>query len=245
MKNQLKADSILGFINDRFKQKFEIDDTKSYYRKEFINNSLSTIDEVNKSFECVISTINIDRSADSVVPSGLDFSDFKNIPSVFRDHNYTLPVGRCDEITVYEDKVVAKVYLDANTEATKECFELVKSGVLKGVSIGFVPTSVVTPYDKNFETLCKTLKIDSKICKRIITSAKVYEFSLVGIPANPECTVKNFKPVENEVDIQKDVQIVEKPVEKRYFNVIKRADNEKIVSEIVQRAINKKFGRLY
>lgn len=123
--------------------------------------------EDSGTFEVVVSTADIDRSGESVDPSGMDFTLFKMNPIVLWGHDYyALPIGVCDSIEIIEGKIVAKgrfAPADANPFA-QQVRKLYDAKIVRATSIGFI----VKEMNGN-----------------IITKGELLEFSFVPVPANP------------------------------------------------------------
>lgn len=127
-------------------------------------------------FECVVSTADVDRYGEVVDQSGWDLSYFKTNPVVLWGHDYyALPIGICDSIEVVGGKLVAKgrfASAEANPLA-QQIRKLYDAGIVRATSVGFIV----------HETEGNT-----------ITKAELLEFSFVSIPANPHAlTVEEAK----------------------------------------------------
>lgn len=123
--------------------------------------------EDSGTFEVVVSTADMDRSGESVDPTGMDFTLFKMNPIVLWGHDYyALPIGVCDSIEIIEGKIVAKgrfAPADANPFA-QQVRKLYDAKIVRATSIGFI----VKEMNGN-----------------IITKGELLEFSFVPVPANP------------------------------------------------------------
>jgi len=197
----LKAESLVAFLNNKFKTDIEVKKDSLIERKEFIFNSIDTIDEVEGSVYCTISTEDVDRGGDMMIAAGMDINDFKKIPSVYVSHDYSLlPIAKCTEIHHLDKSIVAKIVFCREVPAIKNIWELVKSGTLKGVSIGFEALKVLQKGSKEFNSYIKECGImASEDLKRIIPAWKMYEFSVVSIPMNQNCYIKSLNDSNMEV----------------------------------------------
>ena len=203
-KLSVKASKLIPFLNLKNKTDVKFREDAVIERKEMIFNSVETVNDEDSTVWGTISSQNVDRTGDVVVAAGCDTSEFKNIPSVYVNHDYSLlPIAKCEEI-VHGDKCIkAKIKFITAVPAIRNIFELVKAGALKGISVGFDSNEVILRGTKMFEEMCKSLGMSDEIAKctkRIISKWKLYEFSIVSIPANADCFVKSLKDSKFEVD---------------------------------------------
>jgi len=122
----------------------------------------------------------VDRASDTIAVNGWNLGEFRKNPTVFFNHlSGELPIGRSPSVWIAGDKLKAAIKLApaaANPTADQVC-QLVGGRFLSAVSVGFIPTKwefakdSSRPYGINF--LEQTL----------------LEFSICGIPANPEATI--------------------------------------------------------
>jgi len=197
MKDIVRADNLVPFLNQKNKTDLKFRNEGIIERKEFLLNKVSTVDEEEGTVECIITTQDVDRVGDIVVSSGVDTSEFTKIPSVFVNHDYAqLPCGKCEELIHKDGSIHAKIKFVLSVPAVKDIFERVKAGVLRGISIGFDASEVILRGTKSFDDYCKSLKLgidDLERVRRIIPKWKLYEFSVCSIPANPSCTTKTLE----------------------------------------------------
>jgi phage head maturation protease len=94
-----------------------------------------------------------DRAGDIINQSGWDHKDFKKNPVALWAHNDSgFPIGTVEDIEVGEGKRGIPTlfqtikYLDADvSEEADKVWKLVNAGVIKAVSVGFMPTKVRVP----------------------------------------------------------------------------------------------------
>ncbi len=93
----------------------------------------------------VISTTNPDRAGDVIVPAGLRNADeYLRNPVVLWAHQRTLPpIGTCERLTIEPDRIVAETKFSESSPFARDVFALYAEGVLRGWSIGFVPSRTV------------------------------------------------------------------------------------------------------
>lgn len=141
---------------------------------------VKAFDEDKREIRGVASTISPDRSGDVVIPSGIKFK----LPlSLLWQHDHDKPVGIIHSATRTKDglEIVATIAkVDAPSQLAArldEAWESVKSGLVRGLSIGFIPKK----YAPN-----KTDGYD-------FTEIELTEISIVTIPANSEGTITQIK----------------------------------------------------
>ena len=202
MKDIVKCSSLIPFLNEKNHSDVKYQDDGIVLRKEAIVSSVESVTEDGTAV-CIITTQGTDRTGDVVISAGINTTEFQKIPAIFLNHDYSLlPVAKCLELIHEKNCIKAKIQFALNVPAVKNIFELVKAGVLKGVSIGFAANEVVMKGTKAFDDICKGLGIDKDTYERtyrIIKNWTMYEFSICSIPANSECYVKSLQNLGQEV----------------------------------------------
>lgn len=126
----------------------------------------------------IASTEKMDRDGEVIKQDGWDLSNFKKNPVILASHNYhEFPIGKATNIKVEDKRLVFKAVFSQATQKAIEAYQLVKEGILKSFSVGFIPRE----YDEKDRS--------------VITKAELLEISLVAVPANPQAivTAKEFK----------------------------------------------------
>ena len=133
----------------------------------------------------LITTDDVDRDNEVVLPDGLDLTDFRKSPTVFFNHEYDKPIGKA----LYVDRV--KSGLRAMTRYAKRpdpwdgpwlpdaLHSMAQEGIATGKSIGFIPLEM---REVNNEDLAR--RPDWKDAVNIIVRAIMFEFSVAPLPAN-------------------------------------------------------------
>src|SRR5262245_25425670 len=123
-------------------------------------------------FEYVLSDATLDRVGDVIEPAGWELDNFKKNPVALFSHNPDWPVGKWADVRVEKGRLLGRLeLLDPVTPLLRHVGEAVKAGVLRAVSVGFVPLED------------EPLK-GSNSGRRYMRSELV-EASLVSVPANP------------------------------------------------------------
>lgn len=118
-------------------------------------------------FECIISTADIDRQGESIQQDGWDLSFYLQNPIVLWAHDYSaLPIGVCESVSVVDGKLVAKGRFapESANPFAQQVRRLYDAGIVRATSVGFIV---------------------KKATGNIITEAQLLEFSFVPVPANP------------------------------------------------------------
>ncbi len=131
-------------------------------------------DEVEKSVTAYITTKDIDRDGDVVLPQGMNNKSFRKNPVVLFGHNKIgttmsdyFPVAKSLWEQVDENGIRAKIKFDTRSDA-QEVYRLMKEGFLNAFSVGFKPIEFVT----------------NKSGGNDYTKWELLEFSIVPIPSN-------------------------------------------------------------
>ena len=117
----------------------------------------------------VASSATPDRVGDRVFPKGMDLANFEKNPIVLFNHEHESPIGTARVWVEGEKLLMEPVFSDAS-ETARETAALVRQGVLKAVSIGFMPLEVEPNDSGGFD----------------ITKSELLEVSIVSVPMNPE-----------------------------------------------------------
>ena len=124
-----------------------------------------------------ISTPAVDRDGEIVLPSGLVRKNYGGM-TVFYNHDTNKPIAVSKWIKASGNRVLAKSRFSDKTEFARDCFALAQDGILNGYSIGATALQVGPPTALEVKTY--------GAAKRVYREWEPFEYSLVGIPANPE-----------------------------------------------------------
>lgn len=128
-----------------------------------------------------ISAACVDRDREVVVPAGCRKKNYAGM-TVFYDHDTTMPLASCQWVKSTGDKLLAKHRFTDKTELGREMFALVQDGVLRSYSIGFQPRE--RPSGPTGVELAA--HPEWKGATNVYRDYELLEYSLVGVPANPE-----------------------------------------------------------
>ena len=128
----------------------------------------------------IAATDQVARDGHVLEPSGINLSNYRRNPIVLWSHDPEQPVGACTAVAVEDGALAARIqFAPEGTSATAdEICSLVKSGIVKGVSIGFDPLEA-EPLDP---------ALGSRGGLRILSS-ELLEISLVSVGADTGAAV--------------------------------------------------------
>lgn len=157
-----------------------------------------------------ITTPAIDRYGDIVLPRGCQASLHKYLsnPLVFFAHRSSeLPIASCTDVQIFDNKIVAVAKFHEETDEARTIWRLRK--LLKATSIGFLPfkASIIgsnKDEEQELEERMKKRKEKTPDGEKVITfdpwcalrflEWEMLEWSVVPVPANPEC-VESFQKI--------------------------------------------------
>nr|DAI44226.1 MAG TPA: prohead protease [Caudoviricetes sp.] len=152
--------------------------------KLFTSKSVS-VNEKERTAQFIISDDQPDRM-DEIVEQSWDTENYKNNPIVLWGHNPSEPenvLGTSLGLETEKDKDVTRT--KSTVKFSEEglnpkadmVFNQIKAGILRTVSVGFIPKTFKTSEDK----------------KDILADNELLEFSIVPIPANPRAVMLAYK----------------------------------------------------
>lgn len=162
-------------------------DQYKFRRKDGVatTNEVSDSERTDVSF---VTTAAMDRDCEIVQPDGIDLTQYRLNPIVLWGHDQDRPVGKALWIDVFPEGVKAKTYyLPRSSKYVGEwlpdfVFDMVKGGVLKGKSIGFLPLEIVDPTPEQVAV--------NPALQMVITRSLLLEYSVVSVPSNPLAVVE-------------------------------------------------------
>lgn len=139
------------------------------------------IDPETKGVDITASDETVDRYGDVIVAAGWKLDNFAKNPVILIDHNYRVAaIVGSGEARIKGKKLKVRITHDAaaENEAAQMVSRLVESGLLRAVSVGFMPLKWESMRDKEGNwTGYKYLEQD------------LLEVSWVAVPANPNATL--------------------------------------------------------
>jgi phage head maturation protease len=156
--------------------------------KTKIFDAAITCDDAKREIVGIISTEAVDRDKEVLLMDGMIANNFQGNPVVYLNHKHdNFPVGKCLWIKASTSPagkpcLIAKTYITDKTQEGQDCFKLFQDGILNCFSVGFLPKTVSKPTREEI-----TQHPEWEKAERVIRSWELLEYSVAGIPANPEC----------------------------------------------------------
>ena len=144
--------------------------------KGFVSE-VKAVKDTNR-FNFTISTAGVDRDKDVIEVAGWNLDNYKKNPVVLFGHDYrSLPVGKSVSIKTSKKGLDSEVeFASADTYPFAETVrKMVAGGFLSAASVGFRPIKYAYNEDRR--------GVD-------IQESELLEWSIVPVPANPECLVQ-------------------------------------------------------
>ncbi|MBW1672151.1 MAG: HK97 family phage prohead protease [Deltaproteobacteria bacterium] len=156
---------------------------------------IKSVNESDRTARFIASDESIDRYGDIIVASGWDVTNFKENPQFLFGHkSHQLPIGRVSKTWQKGKNFMADVEFTplGMDDFADKCFNFLKAGFLKAVSVGFMPISREPIYDDEGRY------IGTKFLKQ-----ELLELSLVPIPANANAlqVAKGFNFSDKDLDL--------------------------------------------
>lgn len=132
-----------------------------------------------------ISTMAVDRDGEVLIPQGCDAGDFLKSPTVFYNHDYQQPIGRCEAIHRGATAIEAKTRFaerPANHGGpwlADTVLSLLQQRVISGFSVGFVPIEGRHPSRRDREVFGAAVRY-------VFSKWKLLEYSVAPLPANQD-----------------------------------------------------------
>ena len=147
---------------------------------------VKAVDDEARTITGIASTPTPDRYGDVVVPEGVKFK--LPIPLLWQ-HDHALPIGVINEAEVTAKGILIKATIpkpspDAPSQLVArlaEAWESIKTGLVRGLSIGFKPIDYTASPEGGLR----------------ITEWDLMEVSAVTVPANAECTIRLIKSIDS------------------------------------------------
>jgi phage head maturation protease len=184
--------------------------------KEYVCTGLPTVDMKNRTANFLINTSNTDRDGDILYSPGVILDNYIGTPGhenpiIFWNHDNDRPLAYSKTMTtsIFGINAVGKFSI---IDESQEKLQLIHDGVLRTCSVGFKPVKAIGRNSRDWNQWVKRLADEgfpiNKKTKRIVTEWELYEFSLVGIPSNPNALVRRIeKGYELSTDTQKELGV--------------------------------------
>ena len=150
--------------------------------------TIKGINDAARTVEHVITARVVDSEGDVVIPRGGRFDNYLKNPVVFFNHKSVTdpPIGKCLALDVSDDEIVATTKFAGDDQAHPQAetvWRLYRDGFLRAFSIGFAIEGIGSerlPGQRG----------------RTISKWELFEYSAVGVPANPAALLRAAKAYE-------------------------------------------------
>ena len=149
--------------------------------------SVKKLDPEKRQFEATITSERLDRDNEVLIAEGMDPSDFLKNPVIFWNHDYAKPVGKALDVNKRTMRVTSKAQIaqrpaDHQGEFFPDyVWALVDQDIIKGVSVGFIPSEWRDPTENDRRKFGDVRTIHSKW--------KLLEWSLAPLQCNVDAVV--------------------------------------------------------
>lgn len=203
MKTKLKLDSLMPVLSDSLRDSLkslesEIDGfniESAEVERRSVSSDKNEIADGERAAIKYISTRDVDRMGEVMVPSGASLKEYNKNPIVLWAHDYSMPpIGKSEWVKADEYGLKAKT-LYAKTDRAEEVWQLVKEGFVKTASIGFIRLEKTwkgqSGWDKLIEKYNGEWQTDLEKAGAWIITTKwaLLEYSDVPVPMNPNALV--------------------------------------------------------
>ena len=220
----------------------------------------STVErETDDAVYAKITTDSVDRDGEVLIPQGMNSQEFEKNPVLFYNHDYAQPIGTVEDLKREDKHITGKLKFAKRPDDYQGDFfpafveALVKQGVVKGVSVGFVAEQ----NGARHATKADRSNFGSRI-RRVFNKWKLLEVSIAPLPANQDALigavgkgivtplqVKSFL----NIDIADSYPVASinriKLRERHKVKVFERDSVTVTVNDMVEQRIAKIRGRLY
>ena len=202
-----------------------------------------------KGFAAVITAETLDRDGEVLIPQGMNSVEFEKNPTLFWNHDYAQPVGRCNGLKRKESTIVGDFTFAQRPDGYSGEFfpevaaALVGQGIVNAVSVGYVPEE---------GGVRRATEIDRKKygdrVHTVYSRWKLLEVSLAPLQANPDALITAVKKgMMSPVAAKKwfGIDAPKRTVVTVCVPSTKTAPRPIDVDEVVRREIARAKGRIY
>lgn len=162
------------------------------YRKKAALPSESELVHGERADISLVSVESVDRDGEVVLAKGMDVTLFGRNPIVTFAHNYSeLPVGKAAWVKKVKGGIKAKTQYSVKPVGWEgnwfpdAVFSMVQEGILKGKSVGFIPTYIRSPTKEEIAN-----NPTWKNASAIIETATLLEYAIAPVPVNQDALVQ-------------------------------------------------------
>lgn len=145
-------------------------------------------DPGDRTFTALASTADVDEDNEVLLSTGCDASRFLRSGSILYEHDRNKIIGRPLSVDRKTRAVLVRAEFAERPQnhvgawLADEVMGLVKTGSLRGVSVGFIPVEVRKP-------TAADVKLYGPTVERVVAKWKLLELSITPIPCNPNAVI--------------------------------------------------------
>lgn len=130
----------------------------------------------------------IDRMSERLDPVGIELEYYSKNSQLLAHHSYYHPIGQVEDITPEEDGIKFRAWIGDPEKAEltpmqKEIRSLVSQGILRTVSVGFIPKKIRAPLFDDQGNMTEPM---------VIEKWELLELSVVAVPCNQDSTFETL-----------------------------------------------------
>ena len=201
-----------------------------------------------------LTTDSVDRDGEVLVPQGMNAKDYEKNPVLFYNHEYDQPIGKVTNIKRVDRAVMGNLeFAQRPKDFIGDFFPsfveaLVKQGIVKGVSVGFVPEQggarVASKADRS--------KFGDGI-KKVFNKWKLLEVSIAPLPANQDALITavgkgivTTAQVKKFCNLEVEASMPEVKIKSTHrIKLTRPVDTKALIDNAVKRQIAKQSGKLF
>ena len=170
--------------------------------------SKANLDEDKRIFRATITDQTVDRDKEVILAKGMNIKEFKKNGIILFNHDKNMPIGKSIDIKRVGDALVmtGKLALEGTISEADKIWQLIKQGILKSMSIGFMGTEFRMPTKEDIKDFGKEVI-------RVISKSQLLEVSVVSVPANQNALITAFKDMDIDPKSMLGVSYIEEKCE--------------------------------
>lgn len=148
----------------------------------------------------IISKPVVDHDQDIIWPLGISDKYYKENPVVQWNHDISAPsIGVVEKYEISKEGVIGTFRFSETLAFATDIKNLIMEKIIKSVSIGYVPISVLKAGTDAFKRFANEHNLNVEGCKRIITTCEWLETSIVPIGACPDALILAAKSFTSDI----------------------------------------------
>jgi len=200
----------------------------------FTGVEMKSIDDED-TFIANVSTNAVDRDGDAIIVSGINTKNYEKNPVVLWAHNHEIPaIGNMVNFKRLKNEFVAKTKFATEPPNLKGDWfpsiinHLIKTKVIKGVSLGFRPSQMRIPSKKDKAEFGPNVK-------NIIAKCELIEYSIVNVPCNQDALARSLKSYNGNINNEYVQKMFGIDISTKKINKNKEGDEDVIENKDIEK----------